>query len=340
MIVCLRTALQVLAVAATALLVLSPTGLAAQQKSAAAEQAADDRTEPATEPKSDESSQAEAPLPPDVAARVNGQPITRAELTRTLSRYYAARALDSIIQQMVIRQEARRLGIEATRKEIDRAVIDFYGSRNFRSGMPLSQRRKQWRRRLTARGLSVEDFRRDLELEVLLKKLADRRIKISDEQVRAEFDRRYGEQLRLSQIVVDSEDQARKIYQRIAAGQEFAVQARRWSKGRTAADGGKRLLLLARGQTEKAYETVAFSLKVAQVSRPFKTTQGWCILKLDERVAARPVKFEDVKDELREELRQAEQRRLSPVVLNELLQKARIERGPVAGETERTKADE
>ncbi len=148
------------------------------------------------------------------------------------------------------------------------------------------------------------------------------------------------ERLRLSQIVVDSEKQAREIHQRIAGGQPFAAQARRWSKDRTAADGGKRLLPLLRGQVEKAYEDVAFSLEVDQVSPPFETTQGWCILKLDERVAARPVKFKDVEDDLRNELREAEQKRLSPVVLRELLQKARIERAPLAAETGKTEADE
>lgn len=336
----LRAAFRVSAAVVTALLVLHPAAVSAQQEAPAAKQPASSRDQPSAEAESDESSQETAPLPPDVVARVNGEDITRAELSRTLLQYYAARALDSIIQQRVIRQEARRLGIEATGEEIDRAVTDFYGSRNFRQGMPLSERRKQWRQRLAARGLSEEDFRRDLELEVLLKKLADRRIKISDQQVRAEFDQRFGERLRLSQIVVDSKEQAREIHQRIAGGQPFAAQARRWSKDRTAADGGKRLLPLSRGQVEKAYEDVAFSLEVDQVSPPFETTQGWCILKLDERVAARPVKFKDVKDDLRNELREAEQKRLSPVVLRELLQKARVERAPVAGETGKTKADE
>jgi len=340
MAVCLKPASWAWLAVATALLVLSAAGVAAQQGAPATEQPKNSQDRPSTEPKSDEPSQETAPLPPHVAARVNGEDITRAELTRTLLQYYAVRALDSIIQQMVIRQEARRLGIEATSEEVDRAVADFYGSRNFRSGMPLSERRKQWHERLAARGLSEEDFRRDLELEVLLKKLADRRIKISDQQVRAEFDQRFGERLRLSQIVVDTEKQAREIHQRIVGGEAFAVQARRWSKDRTAADGGKRLLPLSRGQVEKAYQTVAFSLEVDQVSPPFETTQGWCILKLHERVAARPVKFKDVKDDLRDELRRAEQRRLSPVVLKELLQKARVERAPVGAETGKTEEGE
>ncbi|MBN2584198.1 MAG: peptidylprolyl isomerase [Planctomycetes bacterium] len=268
-----------------------------------------------------------AVLPPGVVARVNGETITREELTDTLLKYYSARALDSMIQQRVIRQEARRLGIKASAKDIEQAETEFFASRNFRQGMPLAERRKQWNERLALRGLTEDDFRRELELEILLRKIADRRIAVSDEQVRAEYDRRYGEQLRLSHIVVDDEALAREIHKRLAAGGSFAEEARRHSKDRTAVDGGQRLVPLARGQTEKAYEDAAFALTtVGQTSAPVKTTQGWVILKLDERLAARDVKFKDVRDELRRQLCDAERRRLSPIILAELLKQAAIER--------------
>ncbi len=262
----------------------------------------------------------------DVVARVNGEPITRRELEETLRKYYSARALDSMIQQRLIRQEARRLGIHVSSRELDDAETEFFSSRNFRPGMPLSERRKQWAERLALRGLTEEDFRGELELEVLLRKLADRRVSVTDEQVRAEYDRRYGEQLYLSQIVVDSESLATEIAGRLAAGSSFEEEARRHSIDATAADGGRRLTPLARGQTEQAYEAAAFALAPGDTSRPFKTTQGWVILKLHERVAAQHVKFEDVRDELRRQLSDAQRRQLSPVILAELMRQAVIER--------------
>ena len=265
-------------------------------------------------------------MPAGVVARVNGEPITREELDDTLQKYYSARALDSMIQQRLIRQEARRLGLRASSRELDDAETEFFSSRNFRPGMPLGERRKQWAERLALRGLTEEDFRGELELEVLLRKLADRRVAVTDEQVRAEYDRRYGEQLHLSQIVVASESLATEIAERLAAGGSFEDEARRHSLDATASDGGRRLTPLARGQTEQAYETAAFALAPGGTSRPFKTAQGWVILKLHERVAARDVTFEDVRDELRRQLSDAQRRQLSPIILAELMRQAVIER--------------
>jgi foldase protein PrsA len=278
---------------------------------------------------------AEAPakveLPPEVVARVNGQDITRAELADRLLKYYGEGALNSFIQQVLIRQEAKALNISASDRDVDEALNDFYTFSTFPQGMPLTQRKKVWRELLEARGLTEDEFRGDLEVEVLLKKIVRRRIQLTDEQMQTEFKRRYGERLRLSQIVVAKKDEAEKARQRLESGESFADLARSLSTDRrTAIDGGKLLLPFSRGQSARIYEDVAYALAVGEISLPFEMPDGWYLLKLEGRLPGDNVKFDDVKDRVREELLKTEELRLRPAVLGEITRKARIDKAPLA----------
>jgi foldase protein PrsA len=121
-------------------------------------------------------------------ARVNGQDITRVELADKLLKYYGDQGLNAIIQQAVVRQEAKALGVTATDQDLDRMENDFYSNAAaFRPGAPLEERKALWAHLLQSRGQTIETFRHDLEIEVLIEKLVDRRINITDEELQTEF---------------------------------------------------------------------------------------------------------------------------------------------------------
>jgi foldase protein PrsA len=257
---------------------------------------------------------------------------------RALVRYYGDRALEGMIQQLLIRQEARKLGIAVEPKEADQALEDFYSGRQFRQELPLSERRRLWTESLASRGMTEDDFKEQLEVELLLKKLVLRRVNVTDEQVHAEFLRRHGERLELRQIIVKTQPEADEISQQIKNGASFIELARTKSiDRRTGIDGGKLPQPLARGTKDFVYEDVAFHLAVGQVSPPFQVQDGWCILKLEGRLPPADVKLEDVKEKYRQELIAAEQGRLTPQVLRELVQNADIQRGPVSAPAQENK---
>ena len=277
-----------------------------------------------------------APLPEGVAARVNGEPITRDELIEVLLKRYGQRALDSIIQHRVIRQEAARLNVTASERDVADALDEFYIRGRFPEEMPLGERKKQWAQRLTARGLTMEDFTRDMEAELLLKEVVARRANVTDEMVRAEFDRRHGEKLLLREIVVADEKKAGEIHAELEAGGDFnALASKHSANRREARDGGKIALPVARGTRTKAFEEAAWSLQEGQFSKPFQVGRTWTLLKLDGKTAPETVKFDDVKERYREELLRREEARMRPQALGELMDAATIERRTPLVESEK-----
>lgn len=297
----------------------------------ASEGAAEEKTPEASEAKEAAAPEKKEPavLPPGVVASINGTNITRDELIEKLLMHYGARALDAMIQQTVIRQEAARLGIELGEQDIEEALNEFYSQGRFPEGMPLSERRAQWLKMLDDRGMTEQDFKDDMAVEVLLRKIVGRRITVTDEQLNEEYERRHGERLNLRQIVAKTEENAKAIYDELKAGASFAEVAKKKSTDRRSAlEGGKVRRAVARGTAAKVLEDVAFNLKDGEFSEPFKVAADkWYILKVDSRVPGHDVKFDDVKEKYRKELMQREEIRLRPQVIQELMEKAQIERG-------------
>ncbi len=82
-------------------------------------------------------------------------------------------------------------------------------------------------------------------------------------------------------ILVDSEDEAKDIKQRLEKGEDFATLAKEKSKDKNA-DGGD-LGFFGKGQMLKPFEDAAFALEVGKISDPFRTPFGWRIIKVEEK---------------------------------------------------------
>ena len=84
-----------------------------------------------------------------------------------------------------------------------------------------------------------------------------------------------------SHILVKTEDEARAILYDIKQGTSFEDIARDKSMCPSGKKGGE-LGWFKRGQMVKEFETVAFDLKVGELSEPVKTQFGWHIIKVTE----------------------------------------------------------
>jgi peptidyl-prolyl cis-trans isomerase D len=142
-------------------------------------------------------------------------------------------------------------------------------------------------------------------------------VNVSDQDLRAYYvqhlsDYRVPERVKLARILfktaakspaeVSSIDkQAEDVLKQIRAGGDFAELARKNSQDTTAQNGGE-VGWIVRGQTEKAFEDTAFSLKPGQVSNLVKTLYGIDIIKLEDHQPAHLQTFDEVKGTLRAEL--------------------------------------
>ncbi|MCP4482248.1 MAG: hypothetical protein GY817_05630 [bacterium] len=173
---------------------------------------------------------------------------------------------------------------------------------------------------LSKKGLTEEEFKSKLEeelqvIEVVNKEVSskvvvptddeaedyyndNKSLMIDPEAVRArhillKFDKAKGESATLKQ--------AKKIKKEIDNGADFATMAREHSEDEWTVDSGGSLGLFIRGQMIPAFENVAFSMSVGEVSDPVKTQFGYHIILCQEKRMEQQKEFDEVlKNQLKE----------------------------------------
>jgi peptidyl-prolyl cis-trans isomerase C len=98
-------------------------------------------------------------------------------------------------------------------------------------------------------------------------------------------------------ILVETEDQAKKIEDDLKKGADFAELAKKESKDPGASDGGD-LGFFTKDQMVPEFSAVAFALEPGKVSDPVKTQFGWHIIKVEEKRARKAPDFEQVKPQI------------------------------------------
>lgn len=88
---------------------------------------------------------------------------------------------------------------------------------------------------------------------------------------------------------------------RIVGGEPFEKVAKEVSEGPAAANGGD-LGYVERGRFHEKFEAVALGLKQDEISEPVRTPFGWHVIRLVDVRAAQGKSFEEVKDEIRNEI--------------------------------------
>ncbi|MBO4957097.1 MAG: peptidylprolyl isomerase [Rickettsiales bacterium] len=112
------------------------------------------------------------------------------------------------------------------------------------------------------------------------------------------------EERKISHILVETEDEARRIRNNIVRMNNFENMAKRRSKDTISAlNGGSLGYLVKEEITIKEFADIVFLLKLGELSRPIKTEHGWHIVRIDDIRNMKIKTYEESKNEIYEELR-------------------------------------
>lgn len=152
--------------------------------------------------------------------------------------------------------------------------------------------------------------------------------KLSDGNVKTFFDKnkaRYSQdEVRAYHVLLKSEAEAKEVYDKAKKGEDFEVLAKKYSKDPSAAQNMGDLGFFTRSRMVPQFADAAFKMKPGEISQPVKSPFGFHVIKLVEKRDGKPVKFEDVKEQVRGDLQQesineliASLKKSSKVTINE-----------------------
>lgn len=78
--------------------------------------------------------------------------------------------------------------------------------------------------------------------------------------------------------------------------------------------------IIKKGQTIPEFEKIIFKLKPGEISRPIRSSYGYHIVKVEEKIPERILPFEEVKDLVKKDYLQKKQEELMRQILQKLYQ--------------------
>ncbi len=150
---------------------------------------------------------------------------------------------------------------------------------------------------------------------------------VNDEAIKKVFDEtvkemKPEEEIRARHVLVETEEEAKKVAGRIAAGEDFAVIAKEVSKDPGSGAEGGDLGYFTKGSMVPEFGEAAEKLEIGKVSDPVKSQFGWHIIKVEDKRTKPLPKLEDVRGQIEEYV----SRRAQQEAVKKLLDAAKIER--------------
>jgi parvulin-like peptidyl-prolyl isomerase len=265
----------------------------------------------------------------EVVATVDGNTITMAQLSRPLLEAYGLNVLLNLVQLDLAKQQAAKAGLivspEDIQKEYDQTVQKLFSETQSKTKTELDEAeakndtqrvatlRADLKREneqlldqfLTQQRISRPEFMLVVEANAYLRKIAAGQMPtLTEQNLQEGWRARYGEKVVVRHIQLANLQEVAAAKAKLAAGEPFEKVAREMSRNaRTRAVGGELpAFTMNNTNVPEEFKRVAFGLKVGEVSDPVQAEGSYHLLQLVQRIAPKAVKFEDVKEAVRQEL--------------------------------------
>lgn len=155
-------------------------------------------------------------------------------------------------------------------------------------------------------------------------------VKLSEEDEKSFYEENktkftQGPQVSAKHILVDTEEQAKKVQEEIAAGKSFEDAAKEYSTCPSKDRGGD-LGFFSKGQMVPGFEKAAFEGELQKVIGPVKTQFGYHLIWVEEKKEENVIPFEQVQGKIHQQLIQEKQREAYESKIAELTKKYGVEK--------------
>ncbi len=267
-----------------------------------------------------------------IVATVDGDPITLAEFEERFARAGFKQEqgatlevkedfLNRLIERKMMLREAQRRRIKISRPEIDKRINAFQ-----------TENGKDVKEFLAEQGIDFEkwksDIWEDMMVERLLARDVGRHVSVPPSEVKRYYQENPQEfqkpdQVRVRQIVVGTEAEAKKAMEALQTGADFAAVARERSTAPEAERGGD-LGYFAMGDMPSEFNVV-FSLAKGDISGIVKSPYGFHIFKVEDKRQAGKISLDEAHKEIAEKLRKEKEDRRYKQWLKELRSRTKFE---------------
>lgn len=240
---------------------------------------------------------------------VNGETITTKEFAERLARYLRNRdpltakdpqllerakndLVDALVMQMIAAQWARKHGVDVTDADVEARVAEV--RREYADELG-------FRKMLAEENISIDSWKADLKLSLLRKRVFDtvtaKQPEPTDAEIKAMYEAgKKGFQrparIRLRQVVLEKEDDAKRVYDEVLKGRDLGALAKQFSIAPEASENGDT------GWVEKGVLEVfdqAFKMAIGAKSRMVKSPYGWHIYEVIGKEPERKLTLEQAK---------------------------------------------
>ncbi|HEY2903538.1 MAG TPA: peptidylprolyl isomerase [Polyangia bacterium] len=245
--------------------------------------------------------------------------------------------LERLIDDELILQQATELKLTITSEQIDSSIDEIKRQNNIDDA--------QLRDALKGQGMTMATYRADIKRQLLRFRVINisvgSRVSISDDDVKSYYERHMktgsNTQVRASHIfvaipdgadaatVAEKQAQAQRVLERAQKGDDFAKLARELSDDPATRNEGGDLGYFGKDMLPKPIEEIVFAMNVGEIRGPVRADRGFHVIKLVDKRIKEAKPLEEVKDDIRMQLRQKEMERQTKTYLTELRKKTLVD---------------
>lgn len=211
---------------------------------------------------------------------------------RTFLQAVQENVLEKLIGDEVIIQHFQKQGTKVATEEIEK---------QYKQYVQQMKKQTETEKFLKEHGIDDDFIKEQIKTELYIQKFEEmvrKELNLTDEKLREYYNQHIDTytnmEVKASHILVEKEEEAKNILEKINKGEDFGELAKKYSKDPGSKEKGGDLGYFSKGMMVPEFEKAAFALKKGEISAPVKTKHGYHIIKVVD-TKKETKKFEEVK---------------------------------------------